>query len=51
MILMKNEEDINLENLMNKLYSIVENDLEVPGHFSHLTIEAIKILVDYERTK
>lgn len=48
---MKNEGNIDLENLMNKLYSVVEDNLEVPGHFSHLTIEAIKILVDYERTK
>lgn len=48
---MKNERNIDLENLMNKLYSVVEDNLEVPGHFSHLTIEAIKILVDYERAK
>lgn len=48
---MKEKQDINLEKLIKELYVMVDNDLNTPGYCSSLTIEAIKVLIDYERTK
>ena len=48
---MKENKIINLEELIEKLYVIVNKDLDTPGYLSPLTIEALKVLIDYERTK
>lgn len=48
---MKENKKINLEELIEKLYVIVNKDLDTPGYLSSLTIEALKVLIDYERTK
>lgn len=48
---MKENKIINLEELIEKLYVIVNKDLDTLGYLSPLTIEALKVLIDYEKTK
>mgnify|MGYP004457231403 CR=1 FL=1 len=48
---MKQSQNIDLGKLMGLAYEMVLKDMETPGHYSNLTLETLKVIIDYERKK
>lgn len=48
---MKQQQNIDLEKLIGLAYEMVLKDMTTPGYYSNLTLETLKVIIDYERKK